>query len=152
MKNVGILAILMITAVILIAVIKPAQAKDEMFSSDDEIYMYCLNNWEELGVLPSVAISCNVATPTDVKALSENLSECKNIQIFTDQLDALGKYDECYLEIRKSKLYNYDYEMFIHITKQKKTEAEQTIKDTETLKNILKQYDVEIQVYTACIN
>ena len=151
MKNVRLMVILMITAVILIAVIKPAQAK-EKFSSDDEIYMYCLENWEELGVLPSVAISCNVATPTDVKELSENLSDCKNLQIFTDQLDALGLYDDCYMNIRQSKLYNLDYKMFIQIAEKKRAEAEKTIKDTKILENVLKQYETEIQVYTACIN
>ena len=114
--------------------------------------MYCLENWDNLGVLPSVAISSGVKTPDEIIEISCSLGDARNKNIFTDQLTALDLYDTYYMSIRESKLYNWDYQMFISIAESKKQEAKKTIEDAKTLETVLQQYDTEIQVYTACLN
>ena len=139
--------------VVLITAIKPdSQAKEKNFSSEDDIYMYCLENWDNLGVLPSIAISSGAKTPDEIIEISYSLGDARNKNIFTDQLTALDLYDTYYMSIRETKLYNWDYQMFISIAENKKQEAKKTIEDAETLENVLQQYDTEIQVYTACLN
>ena len=143
----------LVIIVVVITTIKPdSQAKEEKFSSNDDIYMYCLENWDNLGVLPSVAISSGVKTPDEIIEISCSLGEAPNKNIFTDQLTALDLYDTYYMSIRESKLYNWDYQMFISIAESKKQEAKKTIEDAKTLETVLQQYDTEIQVYTACLN
>lgn len=122
------------------------------FSSNEEIYMYCFNHWDELGVLPSVAIAMKVKTEDDITQISSQLSSAKNNNMFTEQLNAIEEYDSCYLSIRQLQLYNYDYQMFIAIAEEKKVEAQNNIEDAEQLANICRQYDAEIQAYTACLN
>lgn len=150
-----IIALCMICVIGIVAItcIFP-QAKEDnsSFATNEEIYMYCLDNWEELGVLPSVAIAEEVATSSDVAVLSDRMAAAKGKNMFTEQLMALGDYDTYYINIRKSELYNYDYKMFITIAEQKKTEAIASIEDAEQLERLCSQYDHEIKIYTACLN